>query len=41
MATSLGDKYTNYFNDIETKKFTDTLHGDFEGIGAVIQENIK
>jgi len=41
MATALWDKYTNYFNTVESKKFTDTLHGDFEWIGAVISENPK
>ena len=41
MTTALGDKYTNYFNTVESKKFTDTLHGDFEWIGAVINENPK
>jgi carboxyl-terminal processing protease len=41
LATSLGDKHTSYFNETDAIKFIDTLKGDFEGIGAVIHENIK
>lgn len=41
MAMSLGDKHSVYFNEEESIKFVDTLKGDFEGIGAVIRENIK
>lgn len=36
---ALGDKHSEYFNLDETKKFNETLSGDFEGIGAVIEKN--
>ncbi len=39
MAVSLGDKYTNYFNKKDSEKFIDSLNGDFQGIGAVIQSH--
>lgn len=39
MTDSLGDIHTEYFDPDETKKFNDTLAGDFEGIGAVVQSS--
>lgn len=39
MIQSLGDKYTDYFEPTETTEFTDTLSGEFEGIGAVLTED--
>lgn len=41
LTTSIGDKYTQYFNTKDAKTFTSTLHGDFEWIGAVIGEHPK
>ena len=39
LALSEWDRFTNYFSTTEAKKFEDTLQWDFDGIGAVIQEN--
>lgn len=36
---SLGDRHSNYFDIDETKKFNETLSGDFEGIGAVVDKS--
>lgn len=41
LANSLGDKHSNYMNEDDSRKFVSTLQWDFEGIGAVIRENIK
>lgn len=41
MTTALWDKHTNYFNQKDSTKFSDSLAGDFQGIGAVIQEHRK
>lgn len=37
----LGDKHSSYFTKKETIEFEEGLRGDFEWIGAVINENIK
>jgi len=37
MVESLGDRHSAYFNEEETKEFSEALLGDFEGIGAVVQ----
>lgn len=36
---SLGDRHSSYFDIDETKKFNETLSGDFEGIGAVVDKS--
>lgn len=41
IAESLWDKYSVYFTPDEASDFEETLHGDFEGIGAVVSENPK
>ena len=41
LVGSLGDKHSTYFNTKEAKEFSEVLRGDFEGIGAVIDEDIK
>ena len=41
MATSLGDKHTNYFNVKDSSKFVEALAWDFQWIGAVIEEHKK
>ncbi|MDD2694134.1 MAG: S41 family peptidase [Candidatus Gracilibacteria bacterium] len=41
LVSSLGDKHSSYFPPKEATDFSDTLRGDFEGIGAVIDENPK
>lgn len=35
----LGDKHSTYFSKKETQEFEESLRGDFEWIGAVINEN--
>ena len=39
LVWSLGDKHSNYFPPKEAKDFSEVLRGDFEGIGAVIDEH--
>lgn len=39
MVESLGDRHSEYFDIDETKKFNETISGDFEGIGAVVDES--
>jgi carboxyl-terminal processing protease len=39
LTKSLWDKHTSYFNTKEAKEFSQSLSGDFEGIGAIIQEH--
>ncbi len=41
MVESLGDRHSVYFNEEDTKEFSEALLGDFEGIGAVIQAHYK
>lgn len=41
LVSALGDKHSVYFPPTEAEEFSDTLRGDFEGIGAVIDENPK
>jgi C-terminal processing protease CtpA/Prc len=41
LVSSLGDKHSTYFPPKDAEEFSDTLRGDFEGIGAVIDENPK
>lgn len=41
LVESLGDKHSSYFPPKEATDFSDTLRWDFEGIGAVIDENPK
>lgn len=41
LVASLWDKHSSYFPPKEAGEFNDTLHGDFEGIWAVIDENPK
>ncbi|MDD2785821.1 MAG: S41 family peptidase [Patescibacteria group bacterium] len=36
MADSLGDPYTTFFEPVIAKEFSDSLKGEFEGIGAEI-----
>ncbi len=36
MVDALGDRHSDYFDIDETKKFNETLSGDFQGIGAVV-----
>lgn len=39
MVSGLGDKHSDYFDIEETKKFNEAISGDFEGIGAVVDES--
>ncbi len=41
MVNSLWDKHSSYFSIKDAKDFSEVLRGDFEGIGAVIDEDIK
>ncbi len=41
IVNGLGDKHSTYFTKKETTQFEESLRGDFEGIGAVINENPK
>jgi carboxyl-terminal processing protease len=41
MTMSLWDRHTNYFNPVNSTKFVDSLSGDFQWIGAVIQTHKK
>ena len=41
LTKSLWDKHTSYFNPKDAQEFTESLSGDFEGIGAVIKEHPK
>jgi hypothetical protein len=41
LVESLGDKHSSYFPPKEAKEFTEVLSGDFEGIGAIIDEHIR
>ena len=41
LVASLWDKHSSYFPPKEAEEFSDTLRWDFEGIGAVIDENQK
>ncbi len=41
MTMALWDKHTNYFNRVDSEKFTDSLAWDFQWIGAVIQDHKK
>ncbi len=41
LTKSLWDKHTSYFNPKDAKEFSEALSGDFEWIGAVIQEHKK
>lgn len=36
MAEALGDPYTSFFEPVTAKEFSDSLKGEFEGIGAEI-----
>ncbi len=38
MVSSLGDKHSEYFDLEETEKFNESISGDFEGIGAVVEK---
>lgn len=39
MVEALGDRHSEYFDLDETKKFNEAISGDFEGIGAVVDES--
>jgi len=39
MVEALGDKHSEFMNPETNKKFQETLSGDFEGIGAVVEVN--
>ncbi|MDD2908031.1 MAG: S41 family peptidase [Candidatus Gracilibacteria bacterium] len=39
LVNGLGDKHSTYFNSEENKSFNETLSGDFEGIGAIVDIN--
>ena len=41
IVNGLGDKHSTYFTQKETTEFEEALRGDFEWIGAVINENPK
>ncbi len=41
MVRSLGDKHSSYFPPKEAEEFTNLLSGDFQGIGAVIDNDIQ
>ena len=41
LVESLWDKHSSYFPPKEAKEFVEVLSGDFEGIGAVIDEHIQ
>lgn len=38
MVEALGDIHSEYMDPETTKKFEDSLHGDFEGIGAEVDK---
>ncbi|MDD3302518.1 MAG: S41 family peptidase [Candidatus Gracilibacteria bacterium] len=39
LVESLGDKHSEYMSKSEKQSFEETLSGDFEGIGAVVEKN--
>ncbi len=39
MVEALGDKHSEFMDPDTTEKFDELLTGDFEGIGAVVEEN--
>ncbi|MFA5855455.1 MAG: S41 family peptidase [Candidatus Gracilibacteria bacterium] len=39
MLETLNDPYTTYFSSTQATEFTDSLSGEFEGIGAVLYED--
>ncbi|MDD4150994.1 MAG: S41 family peptidase [Candidatus Gracilibacteria bacterium] len=39
LVESLGDKFSEFMVPEENKKFSESLSGDFEGIGAVVDKN--
>ncbi|MCH2189061.1 S41 family peptidase [Candidatus Gracilibacteria bacterium] len=39
MVEGIGDPFTEYLSPTQTKQFIDTLSGDFEGIGAVVEKH--
>lgn len=41
LVNSLWDKHSSYFNIKDAKDFSEVLRGDFEWIGAVIDEDIN
>ncbi len=41
IVSGVGDKHSTYFTKKETLEFEESLRGDFEGIGAVINEHPK
>lgn len=41
IVESLGDKHSSYFNQKDAKEFWEVLRGDFEWIGAVIDQHMK
>lgn len=41
LVESLWDKHSSYFPPKEAKEFIEVLSGDFEGIGAVIDEHVR
>ncbi len=41
LVESLWDKHSSYFPQKEAKEFSEVLNGNFEGIGAVIDEHMK
>ncbi len=41
LVGSLWDRHSSYFPQKEAKEFSEVLNGNFEGIGAVIDEHIK
>lgn len=40
MVRSLGDKHSSYFPPKEAEEFKNLLSGDFEGIGAIIDNDV-
>lgn len=41
LVWSLGDKHSSYFTIKQAKDFSEVLRGDFDGIGALIDEDLK
>ena len=39
LVEGLGDKHSEYFSEENTKRFNESLSGDFEGIGAFVEKN--
>lgn len=39
MVASLNDPYSNYFTPEEASGFTESISGEFEGIGAILNQN--